>query len=46
MTPPPQIKERTVVEPAGPAQVVKRVIRVPPRGGQYQQQQQHLMKQQ
>jgi len=45
MTPPPQIKERTVVEPAGPAQVVKRVIRVPPRGGQYQQQQQQQYQQ-
>lgn len=33
MTPPPIIKERNVVEPAGPPQVVKRVIRVPPRSG-------------
>ena len=34
-TPPPRIQERTVCEPAGPPQVVKRVIRVPPRGGGY-----------
>lgn len=31
-TPPPRLQERTVVEPAGPPQVVKRVVRVPPRG--------------
>ncbi|CAF2347637.1 unnamed protein product [Rotaria sp. Silwood2] len=34
-TPPPIVKERNVVEPAGPPQVVKRTIRVPPRGGAY-----------
>ncbi|CAF1030547.1 unnamed protein product [Rotaria sordida] len=34
-TPPPVVKERNVVEPAGPPQVFKRVIRVPPRGGAY-----------
>ncbi len=34
-TPPPRIQERTVVEPAGPAQVIKRVIRVPSRSGGY-----------
>ncbi|CAF5154665.1 unnamed protein product, partial [Rotaria sp. Silwood1] len=34
-TPPPILKERTVVEPAGPPKVVKHVIRVPPRGGSY-----------
>jgi hypothetical protein len=39
-TPPPRIQERTVVEPAGPPQVIKRVIRVPPRGGGYQLQSQ------
>lgn len=33
MTPPPRIKERTVVEPAGPPQVVRRVVRVPARSG-------------
>jgi hypothetical protein len=39
-TPPPRLQERTVVEPAGPPQVIKRVVRVPPRGGyaSYQQQ--------
>jgi hypothetical protein len=35
MTPPPRITERTVVEPAGPPQVIKKTIRVPPRGGGY-----------
>ena len=30
------MQERTVVEPAGPPQVIKKVIRVPPRGGGYQ----------
>jgi hypothetical protein len=39
-TPPPRVQERTVVEPAGPPQVIKRVIRVPPRGGSYGGQQQ------
>jgi len=34
-TPPPRVQERTVVEPAGPPQVVKHVIRVPPRSGGY-----------
>jgi hypothetical protein len=34
-TPPPRIQERTVVEPAGPPQIIKKVIRVPPRGGSY-----------
>lgn len=33
MTPPPRVQERTVVEPAGPPQVIKRVIRVPARSG-------------
>jgi len=39
-TPPPRVTERTVVEPAGPPQVVKKVIRVPPRGGSYSASQQ------
>ncbi len=42
-TPPPRIQERTVFEPAGPPQVIRRTIRVPPRSGGYggyQQQQQ------
>lgn len=30
------MQERTVVEPAGPPQVIKKVIRVPPRSGGYQ----------
>jgi hypothetical protein len=34
-TPPPRVQERTVTEPAGPAQVIKRVIRVPSRSGGY-----------
>ncbi|CAF0722049.1 unnamed protein product [Adineta ricciae] len=36
-TPPPIVQERTVCEPAGPPKVVKRVIRVPPRGNNCQQ---------
>lgn len=34
-TPPPRVQERTVVEPAGAPQVIKRTIRVPPRSGAY-----------
>ncbi|CAF0867270.1 unnamed protein product [Rotaria sordida] len=34
-TPPPRVQERTVVEPSGPPQVVRKVIRVPPRSGGY-----------
>ena len=30
------MQERTVVEPAGPPQIIKKVIRVPPRSGGYQ----------
>lgn len=37
-TPPPRVQERTVVEPAGPPQVIKKTIRVPPRSGGYQAQ--------
>lgn len=33
MTPPPIVREQTIVEPAGPPQVVRRTIRVPPRSG-------------
>ncbi|CAF1607045.1 unnamed protein product [Adineta ricciae] len=36
-TPPPIVQERTVCEPAGPPKVVKRVVRVPPRGNNCQQ---------
>ncbi|CAF4922340.1 unnamed protein product, partial [Rotaria sp. Silwood1] len=45
MTPPPRVQERTVVEPSGPPQVVRKVIRVPPRGLGYQHQQQDTLNQ-
>ncbi|CAF5192384.1 unnamed protein product, partial [Rotaria sp. Silwood1] len=45
MTPPPRVQERTVVEPSGPPQVVRKVIRVPPRGQGYQHQQQDTLNQ-
>ena len=37
-TPPPRVQESTVFEPAGPPQVVRKVVRVPPRQQGYQQQ--------
>ncbi|CAF1047267.1 unnamed protein product [Didymodactylos carnosus] len=36
-TPPPQVHEKTIVEPSGPPQVIRKVIRVPPRSGGYSQ---------
>jgi len=44
-TPPPRVQERTVVEPAGPPQVVRKVIRVPARSQGYQYQQQQTLNQ-
>lgn len=44
-TPPPRVQERTVIEPTGPPQVVRKVIRVPPRSQGYQYQHQETLNQ-
>lgn len=38
-TPPPRLQERTIIEPSGPPQIVRKVIRVPPRSQQHEYQQ-------